>query len=213
MTLGRTIIAIEAGTLSPIRPKLLTKIFVAGDVACFFIQLAGGAIMSNGPSTLNTGKYTILAGLGLQMILFGVFVAVAYIFHSRIPARPTEASRRPFIYWELQLFVLYGVSALIMVRNLFRVVETVGGRDGYLLSHEWPLYVFDSSFMVGWMAVLLFYFPTLIRPRSSRAMDTVSLEAQPVLGGYKDRRGYTSIDPQRLSVPQASTPRPSASSY
>ena len=77
------------------------------------------------------------------MLLFSLFVFVAYIFHSRTRKQPTEASHRPEIQWEAMLFVLYGVSGLIMLRNIFRVVETAGGRDGYLLSHEWPLYFFD----------------------------------------------------------------------
>lgn len=190
MILGRTILAIHAAKISPTWLSRLTKIFVAGDVACFCIQLAGAAIMSGGGSNINSGRYIILASLGLQMVLFSVFVFVAFIFHSRIRKQPTEAFHRPEIHWEVMLFVLYGVSSLIMLRSLFRMIETAGGRNGYLLSHEWPLYVFDSVLMAAVMAVLLHYFPILIRPRTLYAMDTI--EAQPVLARSRCKK-YKSV--------------------
>ncbi|KAK5065407.1 hypothetical protein LTR84_001245 [Exophiala bonariae] len=188
MILGRTIIAVQAAHLSPIRPSLLTKIFVTGDVICFCVQLGGAAIMSGANLTsVRTGRYIILAGLGLQIFLFGLFVFVATIFHMRIRKERTDASNRPEIQWEVMIMVLYVVSGVIMVRNLFRVVETAGGRDGYLLSHEWPLFVFDGILMVCVMVILLYYFPTFIRPRRAFGMD--GIETQPVLS-YKHRNPY-----------------------
>lgn len=41
MVLGRIIGLLDAGDLSVIRPKWLTKIFVAGDVLSFLAQSAG----------------------------------------------------------------------------------------------------------------------------------------------------------------------------
>lgn len=186
MILGRTILAVHGAHLSPIRPSLLTKVFVAGDVVCFFVQLTGGAIMSGGGSRTNLGRYIILTGLSLQITLFGLFVFVAYLFHTRIRTQRTEASHRPEIKWEVMLTILYVVSGIIMIRNLFRVVETSGGRSGYLLQHEWPLYVFDSIPMVAVVAILLYWFPTLIRP-TKYSRDSV--EVQPVLG-HRQRSGY-----------------------
>ncbi|EXJ76031.1 uncharacterized protein A1O5_00539 [Cladophialophora psammophila CBS 110553] len=199
MILGRTVRAIRGDKLSPIRPSRLTVIFVSGDVACFCVQVAGAAIMSGGSSNksnINLGRYIILVGLALQIILFGLFVFVAFIFHNRIHKRPTEASFRPQIRWEMMLFALYGVSSLIIVRNIFRVIETAGGRDGYLLSHESPLYVFDSILMAAVMAVLLYYFPTLIRPRKSYTTD--SMEVQPIPAGHQNE-GY-----RKVSAPPSS---------
>jgi hypothetical protein len=51
---------------------------------------------------------------------------------------------------------LYGVSALVIVRSVFRLIEYAGGEDGYLLSHEWPLYAFDTLTMLA-VAVIFFY--------------------------------------------------------
>ncbi|KAK5043550.1 hypothetical protein LTR84_011410 [Exophiala bonariae] len=184
MILGRTVRAIQGDALSPIRPTRLTKIFVAGDVLCFFVQGGGGGILSsadNDKTKANLGKYVILAGLALQIVLFGLFIIVALIFHSRIRKQPTPKSTRPEIQWQTMLHVLYGVSLLIMVRNLFRVVEYGLGRDGYLLSHEWPLYVFDAALMSLVMAALLWWFPTMIRPKEVYGMD--DLEPRPTVNG------------------------------
>lgn len=183
MILGRTVRAVQGDALSPIRSTRLTKIFVTGDVLCFLVQGGGGGILAgadNDKTQANLGKYVILIGLALQIVLFGLFVVVAVVFHSRLRKQPTEVSKRPEIQWLAMLRVLYGVSVLIMVRNLFRVIEYALGRDGYLLSNEWPLYVFDASLMTFVMAALLWWFPTLIRPKEVYGMD--ELEARPVVG-------------------------------
>jgi hypothetical protein len=51
--------------------------------------------------------------------------------------------------------MLYGVSGLIMIRSIFRVVENLMGNDGYPLSHEWTLYIFDSVLML--LVTVIFY--------------------------------------------------------
>ena len=186
MILGRTILAVHGAHLSPIKPSLLTKVFVVGDIICFFVQLTGGAIMSGGGSRTSLGRTIILVGLGLQITLFGLFVFVAYVFHTRLQVQRTEASHRPEIKWQIMLTILYVVSGIIMFRNIFRVVETSGGKSGYLLKNEWPLYVFDAIPMVSVVAIILYWYPTLIRP-TNYSRD--SIEVQPVLG-HRQRTGY-----------------------
>lgn len=55
--------------------------------------------------------------------------------------------------WRKHLVVLYVASVLIMVRSIFRVVEYLQGFDGYLLSHEPYLYVFDAVPMFAVMVI------------------------------------------------------------
>jgi hypothetical protein len=187
MILGRTIRAVRGEALSPIRPTWLTKIFVAGDVTCFLVQMLGGTMLARAQgdkAQADLGKYIILAGLILQFLLFAVFIVVAHIFYTRLRKQPTEMSRRPEIRWLTMLYVLYGVSLLIMLRNLFRVIEYASGRDGYLLTHEWPLYVFDAAFMLAVVCILLWWFPTLIRPPNSYMMDTLESQAPLTDGSY-----------------------------
>ena len=52
------------------------------------------------------------------------------------------------------MLVLFAASLLIMVRSIFRVAEYLQGFDGYLLSHEAYLYIFDGLLM--WLNMLLF---------------------------------------------------------
>lgn len=40
-----------------------------------------------------------------------------------------------------------------MIRSIFRVVEYIMGNAGYLLRHEYYLYIFDAVFMFGVMVV------------------------------------------------------------
>ena len=46
--------------------------------------------------------------------------------------------------WKKHHYTLYAVSGLIMARSIFRVIEYAMGQKGYLLSHEWTMYTFDS---------------------------------------------------------------------
>lgn len=180
MILGRTIRAVQGQALSPIRPTWLTKIFVGGDVLCFLIQSAGGASLAGSQGDkkkADLGKFTILAGLFLQIVLFAVFIFVSYIFYKRLRRQPTPMSQRPEIRWLTMLYVLFGVSVLITVRNIFRVIEYAGGEDGYLLVHEWPMYAFDATLMLAVVAILLWWFPSLIRPRNSYMMENLESQA------------------------------------
>ncbi|KFY81135.1 hypothetical protein V499_00069 [Pseudogymnoascus sp. VKM F-103] len=156
MTLGRIINAVNGGHLSIIRPTWLTKIFVGGDVFSFMVQGGGGGMMAGGDqSKVKLGQNMILAGLGIQLLMFGLFWLTAVLFHLKIRKNPTTESYTIDAKWEQYLAMLYMVSALIMIRSIFRVAEYVMGNDGYLLMNEWPLYVFDATLMFG--VTVLFY--------------------------------------------------------
>ncbi|KAH6675188.1 RTA1 like protein-domain-containing protein [Halenospora varia] len=145
MFLGRIIRFTGHESCSMIRPKWLTIIFVAGDIACFLVQLIGAAIMGNttSKSMLDLANIIVLVGLSAQIFIFGVFMLVGVVFHKRV--RKTGGKLVVGgVDWERFLFLLYGVSILITFRNVFRVIEYALGDDGYLLKHEWPLYVFDA---------------------------------------------------------------------
>ncbi|KIL85257.1 hypothetical protein FAVG1_11687 [Fusarium avenaceum] len=158
MTLGRIIRSIQAQQLSIIRVKLLTKLFVIGDIISFAVQ-SGGATMMATSGDPKLGENIIVAGLFVQIIVFGIYIVTSAIFHYRV------RTQRPNVYanfgnnWEKLLIMLYIVSALIMVRSVFRVVEFVGGQDGYLLKHEWTLYIFDALLMFAAVAIFAWRFP------------------------------------------------------
>lgn len=148
IVLGRIILLVNGEQYSLIRQKWLTKIFVTGDVISFLVQAGGGGIQSAGSlELLHAGEKVIVVGLFLQLAFFGFFILVAGLFHYRFMrsnAQPAGAHQLP---WRRHMHVLYIASGLIMIRSIFRVVEYLQGNNGYLLRHEYFLYIFDAVLM------------------------------------------------------------------
>ncbi|KAI1621340.1 RTM1 protein [Exophiala viscosa] len=177
MILGRLIRSTKCEKHSLIPPKWMTKVFVGGDVTCFIIQGAGGGVMSGAKSqkTIDLGEDIILAGLCFQIVVFALFVVVAARFHLRARHNPVSAATQ--VPWQRYLFLLYLVSALVTARNIFRVVEYAWGSDGYLLRHEWTLYICDAMQMALVLIVCLTWYscnfevapPAPLNERESKA--------------------------------------------
>jgi hypothetical protein len=129
MILSRLIRATAAESFSIIRVKWLTKLFVGGDILCFFIQAIGGGKKSGADNAAENkkGDKIILIGLILQIIIFALFLLSALVFHKRLRARPTAKSRNAEFNWERFMVELYAASFLITFRNLFRVIEYAMG--------------------------------------------------------------------------------------
>ncbi|PNH30875.1 hypothetical protein VD0002_g1090 [Verticillium dahliae] len=181
MVLGRIIRGLgpRAVALSIIRPTWLTKVFVVGDISAFVIQ-AGGAGMTTSATQKDLGNTTVIVGLCVQIAFFGLFVLAAVIFDVRyrrgrdgfsaVDADTAQlrdgavAARREPFDWAKLMMMLYATSALILVRCTFRIIEYIMGPEGYLLSNEWPLFVFDLTLM----ALVWPFSLSGILPRSSR---------------------------------------------
>jgi hypothetical protein len=167
MTLGRLIRAVQAERCSIIPPRWLTKIFVFGDVFSFLIQGGGAGLMVQGKAdSMKTGQNVVVGGLVLQVIMFAVFIVTGLHFNVRF-RRSVAVARWAHVPWQGTLNMLYVTSGFIMLRNIFRVVEYVGGQDGYLLSTEWPIYVFDGVLMLFTMSWFYFRYPSEIRMQLS----------------------------------------------
>ncbi|KAE8449644.1 hypothetical protein EG329_007974 [Mollisiaceae sp. DMI_Dod_QoI] len=164
MTLGRTIRTVKGEAYSVIRVNWLTKIFVIGDIFSFLIQGGGAGMMANSKS-VKLGEDIVLAGLGLQLVSFGIFFISAVIFETRMNQNPTPESFATRAPWKQTLRMLYIVSILILIRSAFRIVEYVQGHDGYSLKHEWTLYAFDSAPMFIVTAVFFVWFPSRLKQK------------------------------------------------
>lgn len=162
MTLGRVIQTVDGAKHSIIRPSRLTKLFVTGDILSLVIQgsAAGLMIISR---FAKVGQGIVVAGLVIQIIIFGIFCQTTLLFHRRMRRNPAARYIPAEVKWELILRMLYGVSALIMTRSVFRVVEFIMGQDGFLLTREWPLYVFDSVPMLFVMLIFWKWFPSTVK--------------------------------------------------
>ncbi|SPN96557.1 related to RTM1 protein [Cephalotrichum gorgonifer] len=192
MVLGRLIVRLDAQALSPVRVKWLTKIFVTGDVLSFFVQGGGGAMMATAKSRDDTrmGENIILAGLGVQILFFGVFIVVTCVFHRRLIARPTETSLSLRTPWKGLLWVLYGSSVLIMIRSVFRIIEYGMGSEGELLQKEAYLYVFDAVPMFVIVVALNWFHPSRVLSSDGDKIPLTSVTSREVVEGNRGSYGY-----------------------
>ena len=163
MCLARIIRGVRAEQLSLIKPSRLTQTFVAGDVLSFVVQGGASGLMVTGKH-VKIGEGIVIAGLLIQVIMFGLFGATAIMFMKRIKESPTRESFDPYVPWRKSIYMLFIVSALIMLRSVFRVVEYAMGWDGYLLTHEWTLYIFDSVPIFVVTVVYYLWCPTWVAP-------------------------------------------------
>ncbi|RSL88237.1 hypothetical protein BHE90_006585 [Fusarium euwallaceae] len=169
MTLGRLIRMTNGERHSIISLKWLTKIFVTGDVLSLMVQ-GGGAGMMVMDDFAQMAEKIVIGGLLIQIIIFGLFIITVTMFHIRMRRDPvSKHAVAGGFEWEPTIWMLYIVSVLVMGRSIFRVAEFVMGTDGYLLSHEWPLYLFDALPMFAVMAVFWYWWPMTSLRRSSWA--------------------------------------------
>jgi hypothetical protein len=92
------------------------------------------------PDDRTKGEDIIIGGLIVQVLFFGLFIAVTGLFHFRFARQSTA---QPFI-WQRLLVVIYVASALILIRSLFRMIEYIEGNDGELQSKEVYVLVLDA---------------------------------------------------------------------
>ncbi|KAI0024849.1 RTA1 like protein-domain-containing protein [Xylariomycetidae sp. FL0641] len=178
MILGRIIRLVEAEHHSIIPLRWLTKIFVTSDVISFFMQGGGGGWLAVAKSTeeFQHGEDVIIVGLFVQLVGFSTFIIVASIFHRRMQQAPTAASQAVGVPWAKYLWVLYTVSALILVRSIFRVIEYCQGYQGSLQGHEYWLYIFDAMLMILACIILNVFHPSkIISPDSKPGASPRSL--------------------------------------
>lgn len=116
-----------------------------------------------GESLVKWGPRIIMAGLGHQIAFLVVFMLTAATFHYRMLKSPTKRlSETHYIPWREHLLVLYVGSNLILARSCFRIFEYALGRDGFLMRHEWCLYVMDGVPIILVMAVYVWRHPSEI---------------------------------------------------
>ncbi|KAL2860135.1 RTA1 like protein-domain-containing protein [Aspergillus pseudodeflectus] len=175
MVLGRLMVFLGAEHHSIVRVNWMTKIFVAGDVVSFLMQCGAGGLMSgDDPDTRTLGENLTIVALIIQVLFFTFFLITSIIFHKRINTSPTAQSRETSLHWTLTprtllaknwitlLIALYTVSALILIRSVFRLVEFIDGYGGFLMTHEAFIYIFDTLPMFVVMVVMNLWHPCFV---------------------------------------------------
>jgi hypothetical protein len=180
MTLGRIMRCVKGEHHSLVRITWVTKAFVIGDILSFVIQGGSAGLFFNA-STVKIGEVVVVAGLFLQTVSFGLFFLTAVIFQLRMNKFPTQASCNVDAPWKQTLYMLYTVSILILARSIFRIIEYLEGQNGYPLTHEWTLYVFDSIPM--FIVTVVFYVQYPSKLPVSPSMNELELRPDIPLGG------------------------------
>ncbi|KAH8660380.1 RTA1 like protein-domain-containing protein [Xylariales sp. PMI_506] len=160
MVLGRVIRAAHGEEYSFIRLTRLTKTFVWGDVVSFLVQGNGASLMAIGSNLASMGQWIVIGGLALQVAMFSFFIALAVTFQYRYQRYSVKAAVFTWTAWKETLYMIYGVSILIMIRNVYRIIEFLLGSDGYPMTHEWILYVFDPIPMFVVMVIFFLWYPS-----------------------------------------------------
>lgn len=215
IVLGRVILLVGGERYSLIPQKWLTKMFVTGDVISFLVQAGGGGIQAAGSlELLHAGEKIIVAGLFLQLVFFGFFVVVAGLFHFRFaradarhspdfdvqsPAKRRGRRRAEMtqdgyatigahqLPWRRHMHVLYAASGLIMIRSVFRVVEYLQGNNGYLLRHEYFLYIFDAVLMLVVMCLFNWVHPAEVTDLYQKRLAARDAHVMETRDGYMQR--------------------------
>lgn len=102
------------------------------------------------------GNNVIIGGLFVQIIFFGFFLLSAVVFQRRFIVH----GGGDHLPWRRHMFALHTSSVLILIRSIVRVVEYVQGTDGFVMSNEVFIYVFDGLLMCVMMVIFAVVHPS-----------------------------------------------------
>jgi hypothetical protein len=176
MVYARVVRSVRGERFSMIAPRWTTRIFVIGDWLCLNIQ-SGGAGLTPKAHLARIGDAIIIAGLGLQVLIFAAFLVCCLAFHIRFKAHLEQTKESSHLPWQSGLGMLYATSVLIQVRNVFRMIEYAMGSDGYLFRNEWPTYTFDGVLMLAVMVCFLVWYPTPFQEGRDSSIELVDSPA------------------------------------
>lgn len=125
----------------------------------FLMQSAGGSLMdiADTRDQVKLGERVMIGGLWAQLGFFTGFMFVGAWWWRLLGQNGPGIEKRDELRILFRTTVI--ASGLIFVRSAFRVVEFIMGNDGFLLSREVFLYIFDAGLMLGVMGLFAWCFP------------------------------------------------------
>lgn len=123
-------------------------------------MVSGSSGSSGSSNSVSTGQNVIIGGLFVQIIFFGFFLISALVFQRRLISHPTAKGLADHLPWRKHIYALYTSSVLVLVRSVVRIVEYIQGTDGFVLSNEVFIYVFDGLLMFALMVIFLIIHPS-----------------------------------------------------
>ncbi|KAL2063042.1 hypothetical protein VTL71DRAFT_6114 [Oculimacula yallundae] len=163
--------------------RFITPIFVTGDLS---IDL--NAPPSQSLDRVNKGKGIAEVGVGIQLVFFGLFSIIAIRFNFTSRRFKLDFEQRSDQYmgsdkggdgkfvildgddkivkrnWQAILLITNLASVCILIRSVYRMLDFHMGREGYLDSHEWSFYVFDSLVILPAIALFIWWHPSAYLP-------------------------------------------------
>ena len=181
--------------LSPIHPGRVLSTFVGLDAVVGVLTGNGASRSANTdatPSEIKLGADLVRASILLQLACFAGFIILEIVFHRRCIKAGMMTSKIKAI-----ITLLYISSGLILLRNIYRVVDVWQGYTGYLERHEVFFYVFDGALMLINSVMLNIWHPMRYLPNDNKvylAKDGVTERQGP---GWVDKRPFliTLFDP------------------
>jgi hypothetical protein len=176
MVLKKLILAEHAENYSMMKVRYLTKIFVTFDVISLWVQGSGGGMQAIAGDISKYGQWVVVVGLIIQLFAFGYYMIIAVRFQSRIRKASHDGTYtgrshdigaplfdiKRLARAERILAALHITSVLIMIRSIYRLVEYIEGREGWLATHEAPFYVFDTLTMFLVMVMFAIVYPPTV---------------------------------------------------
>ena len=206
----------DAGGL--LRGDRIARVFFASDVVGFLLQLAGGGLEASGGSTATFGDRLLLVGLLIPLLFFALFTCLTiYVCRSPLydrlagnttlptqqvvvvtesaPSRADHGQRATYEPSGMRkvFFALFLTIALLFTRNIYRVVNSAEGYQGYLNTHEVYFYVFDTLVIfLAFVVYTVWHFglnlpPT--QPSTPKMVDGERLKETNQIGAASEEEG------------------------
>ncbi|KAJ5201504.1 RTA-like protein [Penicillium cinerascens] len=154
-----------AATLLLVAPALFAA-SIYMELRRVIILVKGAAIMvtrtsaSGGGNFAKSGQNVIIGGLVVRIVFFGFSLISALDFQRRLTSHPTAEGGAAHTPKRKTLHALHTSSILVLVRSVVRVVEYIEGTDGFLMSNEVFIYVFDGLLVFVLMVIFVVIHPS-----------------------------------------------------
>ncbi|KAM0334017.1 hypothetical protein ACHAQA_001037 [Verticillium albo-atrum] len=161
MSLGRLIKALDLREHMPISPKLTTAFYIIVDIGCFISQVFGSIMPASGdPEGITMGRNLIIGGLIAQLVALTLFTFSNFHAHHRARRLAMANFETPIALNGSRYFKInYAATLAMLIRALVRGIEYLQGPDGFVMTHEVFLYVFDAAPMVFILVLYVFVHP------------------------------------------------------
>ncbi len=165
MSLGGAITALQVNKLSRLPAKWITRIYVVIDLLCLLSQLAGTVMPASGEAHLiELSRKIIFGGLLVQLVALAFFCYLAWhITHVVAREEPKMFAHDAGVNWKAHFRTIFATASLVLVRSLIRAVEYGQGEQGFIISHEVFIYLFDAAPMWLAMVAYLWIHPSRLR--------------------------------------------------